>query len=108
MRALAVYNIVASRLLRLTYQARETPEVSCTETLTESEWKALYTITHKKAILPEQPPTMQTAMLWIAKLGGFLARKSDGDPGLKVLWRGFRRLHDLTAMWDLLHPHTYG
>ena len=109
MRALAVYSIVASRLLRLTYQARETPEAPCTEALSESEWRALYTATHKTTIVPEHPPTMQTAILWIAKLGGFLGRKHDGNPGLKVLWRGFRRLHDLTTMWEILHPpNTYG
>jgi len=109
MRALAVYSIVASRLLRLTYQVRETPEAPCTEALTESEWRALYAITHKTTVLSEHPPNMQTAILWIAKLGGFLGRKHDGNPGLKVLWRGFRRLHDLTSMWELLHPpNTYG
>ncbi|MHB1255725.1 MAG: IS4 family transposase, partial [Dethiobacteraceae bacterium] len=41
--------------------------------------------------------------LWIAKLGGFLGRKSDGQPGVKVLWRGFRRLQDITDMWELFH-----
>ncbi|MCL4463855.1 MAG: hypothetical protein M1551_08535 [Firmicutes bacterium] len=46
---------------------------------------------------------MQTAVLWIAKLGGFLGRKSDGQPGVKVLWRGFRRLQDITDMWELFH-----
>ncbi|MEL5850216.1 MAG: IS4 family transposase, partial [Candidatus Igneacidithiobacillus chanchocoensis] len=44
-----------------------------------------------------------------AKLGGFLGRKSDGEPGVKVLWRGFRRLQDLTAMREILRPPpTYG
>ena len=34
-------------------------------------------------------------MVWIARLGGFLARKSDGDPGIKTLWRGYTKLHHL-------------
>jgi hypothetical protein len=25
-------------------------------------------------------------------LGGFLARKGDGEPGLKTLWQGFARV----------------
>jgi len=25
-------------------------------------------------------------------LGGFLARKGDGEPGVKTLWQGFARL----------------
>lgn len=103
-RAVAVYSIVATRLLWLTYQARETPEAPCTVVLRESEWKALYVAKHKSTSLPKHPPNLQTAVLWIAKLGGFLGRKHDGNPGLKVLWKGLRRLEDLTTMWEILHP----
>ncbi len=40
----------------------------------------------------------------IAKLGGFIGRKSDGDPGVKTLWRGWQRLQDIVATWSLFHP----
>jgi hypothetical protein len=30
----------------------------------------------------------------IAKLGGFLARKSDGNPDPITTWRGLMKLHD--------------
>jgi len=30
----------------------------------------------------------------IAMLGGFLARKGDGEPGVKTLWLGFARIRD--------------
>jgi hypothetical protein len=103
-RALAVYSMVASHLLSLTYQARVAPEAPCTTVLGDSEWKALYAATKKTTILPKTPPDLQTAVLWIAKLGGFIARKRDGQPGVKVLWRGLRRLQDLTAMWELFNP----
>jgi hypothetical protein len=33
----------------------------------------------------------------IAQLGGFLARKSDGEPGSQTLWRGLQRMDDITA-----------
>ncbi|MCB9102656.1 MAG: hypothetical protein H6633_00225 [Anaerolineales bacterium] len=42
---------------------------------------------------------MHQALSWIAQLGGFLGRKSDGSPGVKVLWRGWRRLFDITQAW---------
>ena len=29
----------------------------------------------------------------VAKLGGFLARKSDGDPGWITIWRGWEKLN---------------
>jgi len=34
-------------------------------------------------------------VLWIAKLGGYLGRKSDDPPGIIVLWRGLTRLNDI-------------
>ena len=42
-------------------------------------------------------------MVWIAKLGGFLGRKNDGEPGVKSLWRGLKRLHDIASTWKLAH-----
>lgn len=43
----------------------------------------------------KKPPTLCQAVQWIAQLGGFLARKSDGEPGFKTLWRGIGVLHHL-------------
>jgi hypothetical protein len=102
--AAAVYSIVAVRLLSLTYHARQSPDEPCTVALSDSEWKALYAATHKTTKVPKTPPDLKTAVLWIAKLGGFIGRKGDGQPGVKVLWRGFRHLEDLTIMWDIFNP----
>ncbi|MGV0029489.1 IS4 family transposase, partial [Phormidesmis priestleyi ANT.L61.2] len=37
------------------------------------------------------------AQFWqaVARLGGFIGRKSDGQPGWQTLWRGWLRLQDL-------------
>jgi len=102
-RALATYSIVAWRLLWLTYQAREAPESSCEVVLQKEEWQALYATMHQTLTLPEQPPTLHEVVYWIARLGGFLGRTSDGEPGVKVIWRGLRRLQDIAATWHLLH-----
>lgn len=32
-----------------------------------------------------------------ALLGGFLGHKGDGEPGVKVLWRGLMRLQDIVV-----------
>jgi hypothetical protein len=44
--------------------------------------------------------------------GGFLGRKLDGFPGIKTLWRGWQRLHDIAFTWKLAHSspvsETYG
>ena len=33
-------------------------------------------------------------ILIVARFGGFLARKNDGNPGAEALWRGLQRLRD--------------
>ena len=45
-------------------------------------------ILEKQFSMGEKSALRQT-MLWIAQLGSFLARKGDGRPGVKTLWRGF-------------------
>lgn len=101
-RALAVYAVVAWRLLHLTYVAREEPDGPCTTVLSDAEWKVLYVLTQRTKQLPKSPPTLKTAVRWVAQLGGFLGRKHDGDPGVKVLWKGYRRLQENLALWNIL------
>jgi hypothetical protein len=105
-KALATYCIVAWRLLWLTYQSRKTPDISCESAFQTYEWHALYAFTHQTNVLPSEPPSLHEVILWIAKLGGFLARTSDGEPGVKTIWRGLRRLDDLAAMWLLFHSFS--
>jgi hypothetical protein len=101
-RAIPVFSIVAWRLLWLTLQARETPEVPCTMILEEYEWKALCASGAAGARrVPASPPTLREAVRMIARLGGFLGRKCDGEPGPQTLWRGLRRLHDIAQGWQL-------
>jgi len=98
-RFLLLANVVAWRLLWLTYLGRIKPDLPCTVALEDYEWQALYCFIHKTAVAPAQPPTIQQTLAWIAQLGGFLGRKSDGQPGVKVLWRGWRRLFDIAQTW---------
>jgi hypothetical protein len=100
-RLLAVFSLVAWKLLWLTYQARQTPDAPCTLALLPAEWQALWVFIHRSPHLPDTPPSLRQAVRWIAQLGGFLARVGDGDPGVKVLWRGWQRLQDITATWSI-------
>ena len=99
--ALATYAIVAWRLLWLTYQARCTPDASCEMVLEPHQWQALYATIHGHIYPHATPPTLAEVVRWIAQLGGFLGRKGDGEPGVKVLWRGLRRLDDIVQTWLL-------
>lgn len=99
--ALATYSIVAWRLLWLTYSARCSPDDPCEQVLEPYEWQALYATIHKRIYPHKTPPTLAQVVRWIAQLGGFLGRKGDGEPGVKVLWLGLTRLHDITQTWLL-------
>lgn len=100
-RYVTVMSIIAWRVFRLTLIARTHPEAPCTTLLTDNEWKVLYCKVKKTTSLPPQPPAMREVVVWIARLGGFLARKHDGQPGTIPLWRGWKRLIDLTQGWLL-------
>ena len=103
-KALATYCIVAWQLLWLTYEARQNPDISCDGVLASHEWQSLYCTVHKTSMPPDKPPTLREAVRWIAKLGGFIGRRRDGEPGVKTIWRGLRRLHDISETWKLSRP----
>ena len=102
---LAIDLVVAWRIFHLAKLGREVPDVPCTEYLEEAEWKALVAYVSKNPTPPQQPPSLREARRMVATLGGFLGRKSDGEPGTQTLWLGLQYLEPLTAMWKLLtHP----
>jgi len=91
---LAIDLVVAWRIYWLTKQSRETPDIPCDVVLNEDEWKVLYASVRDEPP-PSEPPSLRDAVRMIAKLGGFLGRKSDGDPGTTTLWRGLVRLANI-------------
>lgn len=103
-RCLATFSVIAWRIQYATLLSRVAPDLPCTILLEGAEWQALYCTIHNTAILPKTVPTLSQAVLWIAKLGGFLNRKRDGFPGVTVLWKGFQHLADLSRMYLLLRP----
>ena len=65
------------------------------------EWQSLYCFMHRTATPPPTPPPLREAVFLLARLGGFLGRKGDGPPGVKVIWRGMRRLTDIVAAREI-------
>ncbi len=102
---LAIDMVVAWRIYHLTKLGREVPDHPCTIFFQEAEWKALYILVNKTTDLPAKEPTMREAVRMLARLGGFLGRKSDGEPGTTVLWRGIQQLEPAVAMYVFLLPH---
>jgi hypothetical protein len=70
------------------------------------QWMALLAFITRSA--PHYPPTLRQTVHWIAQLSGFMGRKRDGDPGVKVLWRGESRLQDIADTLPITHPKDVG
>jgi hypothetical protein len=95
---IAIDAVVGWRILLLTMQGRETPEMSCDAILSQEEWKALCAFFTQKPP-PAKPPSLKEAVWMIAKLGGFLGRRGDGHPGTITVWRGLQRLEDISITY---------
>jgi hypothetical protein len=93
---LAIDAVVAWRIHYLTWLGRATPDLPCTVAFDDDQWKAVIVFKTRQPP-PEQPPSLRQMIRSIAQLGGFLARKSDGEPGTQTLWRGLQRMDDITA-----------
>ncbi|UOF90082.1 IS4 family transposase [Fodinisporobacter ferrooxydans] len=99
-----VYSILSVRILGMTYMARQNPEAPCTIFLEEEEWKVLYCIATRTSTPPKTAPTIKEAVSYLAKLGGFLGRKGDGEPGAQVIWKGLNELNTVLKHLRYLYP----
>jgi hypothetical protein len=91
--ALALYLIVAWRVLYLTRLGRTVPDLCCEVAFSPQEWQAAYLVS-KRQRPPSKPPRLQEILTLVAGLGGYLARKGDGPPGPKTIWIGLQRVRD--------------
>lgn len=99
---LAVYSIIAWKVMYLCRLGRECPDLSCEIVFEPSEWKSVY-MTVRKAEVPSTPPKLNEIIRMIASLGGYVNRKST-RPGPQTLWLGLQRVHDLSTAWQTFGP----
>jgi hypothetical protein len=95
----ALYMIIAWRIMYLTMLGREVPDLDCSVVFEPNEWQSVYAIVTKRSP-PKEAPKLKEIIMMIARLGGFLCRKSDGYPGPKVMWIGLQRMKDFTIAWE--------
>lgn len=94
-RYITVKSLVAWRLFWLTRVQESEPDAPCDRILDSIEWQLLHRKIHKTRSVPDKVPTIREAFIEIARLGGYLNRNSDPDPGIISLWRGWDRLSDI-------------
>ena len=91
-KALALYIMVAWRIMFLMRLGRTCPELPADLVFDPLEWKVSFRL--GKNALPDGIPTLQQVLRNLAELGGFLGRKCDGEPGTKSIWLGYSRVLD--------------
>jgi Transposase Tn5 dimerisation domain/Transposase DNA-binding len=84
-RALALFLVVAWRVAHLMRLGRTCPDLDAHLFFDPDEIRAAYLLTKTRA--PAQSRLNEVLRL-IARLGGFLARKGDGEPGAQTIWKG--------------------
>ncbi|MFC7632837.1 IS4 family transposase [Paraburkholderia humisilvae] len=94
-RALALFMVVAWRIARLMRLGRTCPELDAQLLFEPDEWRAAFILNRKTP--PDTPPCLNEVVRLVAMPGGFLARKGDGEPGVKTIWQGLQRVMDFAA-----------
>jgi hypothetical protein len=100
-RALMLYLVIAWRIMQLMRLGRTLPDLDAELLLDPDEIKAAYILT--KTPLPTGPARLNDVIRLIARLGGFLGRKGDGEPGVKTIWFGLQRVMDFVAGLKYAH-----
>jgi len=90
-RITALLSVVAVRLLQLKSAARTNPACPA-RALVPLPWIKMLLAARKRSKLTVAM-TIREFYREVAKLGGFLGRKSDGEPGWITIWRGWQKLY---------------
>jgi hypothetical protein len=102
---LAVYLIVAWRVLYVCRLGRSCPDMSCEAVFEPSEWQSVYRVVRKQAP-PKVAPKLQEMVRMVAQLGGYVNRKREDEPGPQTVWLGLQRLHDIALCWEIFGPEA--
>lgn len=89
-RAIALFMVVAWRIAHLMRMGRTCPDLDAELFFDPDEIQAAYLLHDKVA---PQKPRLNEVLRQIACVGGFLARKGDGEPGVKTIWLGLKDVH---------------
>lgn len=92
---LAVLAVVAVRVYQLRLAVRALPAAPAEEVATADE------VAVPGEYLGKDRLTVAEFVRGVAKLGGFLGRRSDGEPCAPPVWRGYQRLQDMVAGFRL-------
>ncbi len=94
-------SILSWRIFWIARYLNEAKNKSCELVFSPHEWKILFRKSNPGAAVPKKPPKIVETYHWLGKLGGFIGRKGDGDPGFISIWRGWMRFTSLLEDYEL-------
>jgi len=94
---LALLSVVAVRVFQMRCALEAHPEAPAEQVATHTEIEVVRRFLQDN----ENHFTVRRFVHGVAKLGGFLGRRGDGDPGVRALWRGYQRLQDFLLGYNL-------
>ena len=92
-RAIAIHAVIAWRIMLLTLLGREDPDLPAPVLFSDLEIRVLDAFAASRGYSP--PENLGAAVLVLARLGGYLARKHDPPPGHQLLWQGYVTLYGM-------------
>ena len=98
---IGLISVIGVRLIQLKLIGRNQPDAKAATHVPKSWLKCL------KLARPKTRLTGMTVYEFfreLAKMGGFLGRKGDGEPGWQTIWRGFQKLQSILDTMKLLSP----
>lgn len=96
----AVLALVAVRILQLRTAVLRQPTAPAEQVASAAEIEVVRRFVRHRCTTF----TVRDFVRGVARLGGFLARKGDGEPGVRALWRGYQRLQDMLIGYCLHDP----
>ncbi len=92
-RAIAIHAVIAWRIMLMTLLGREDPDLPAQLLFSDLEIRVLAAFAASQGYPP--PEDLGAAVLVLARLGGYLARKHDPPPGHQLLWQGYVTLYGM-------------
>ncbi|MDZ4685225.1 MAG: IS4 family transposase, partial [Planctomycetaceae bacterium] len=101
----AFYQIIAWRVLFLTYLNRTGPTLPCTAVFADSEWKSVWRVVSQRP-LPKKPPGLSEFLRLLTQLDSYNNRATEDPSGPQPIWIGLRRMTDFATAWLAFGPTT--
>jgi hypothetical protein len=92
-RITGLFSVIAVRLLQLKSEARTNPGRPAGKIVPRPWIEMLLAARKRRKNAAVMTMTIGEFYRELAKLGGFLGRKSDGEPGWITIWRGWQKLY---------------